>query len=107
MMDLRALTHEAAPGLRVTCRMEGDTFEMEDQRNWTDASFKTYCTPLAEPFPVLVEPGDRVDQQVTVIVSQTADQSANGQAAAESDVVEIATAGEARPRVEAPRAFRR
>src|SRR3712207_7382130 len=38
----RSLTHEAAPGLRVTCRMEGDTFEMEDQRNWTDASFKTY-----------------------------------------------------------------
>ena len=26
---------------------EGDIFEMEDQRNWTDASFKTYCTPLA------------------------------------------------------------
>ena len=29
----------------------GDVFEMEDQRNWTDASFKTYCTPLRQPFP--------------------------------------------------------
>jgi len=24
---------------------------MEDQRNWTDASFKTYSTPLALGFP--------------------------------------------------------
>ena len=28
-------------------RMEGDTFEMEDQRNWSDASYKTYVRPLA------------------------------------------------------------
>ena len=25
----------------------GDVFETEDQRNWTDASFKTYSTPLS------------------------------------------------------------
>jgi len=30
---------------------EGDLFETEDQRNWTDASFKTYSTPLALGFP--------------------------------------------------------
>jgi hypothetical protein len=47
MTDLRAITHEFLPGLKVTCRMEGDTFEMEDQRNWTDASYKTYVRPLA------------------------------------------------------------
>ena len=29
----------------------GDVFEMEDQRNWSDASFKTYSRPLALPFP--------------------------------------------------------
>ena len=49
MMELRALTHRPAPGLSVECRMEGDTFEMEDQRNWTDASYKTYVRPLALP----------------------------------------------------------
>ncbi len=64
--DVRVLTHEAAPGLRTAVRMEGDTFETEDQRNWTDASFKTYCTPLAEPLPVLVEAGTRIQQSVTV-----------------------------------------
>ena len=25
---------------------EGDIFETEDQRNWSDASYKTFCTPL-------------------------------------------------------------
>ena len=32
----------------------GETFEMEDQRNWTDASFKTYCTPLSLPYPIKI-----------------------------------------------------
>ncbi|HRL11306.1 MAG TPA: hypothetical protein PKX07_05470, partial [Aggregatilineales bacterium] len=64
--DLRAITHTVAPGLRVEVRMEGDTFEMEDQRNWTDASFKTYCTPLALPFPATVEAGTRIAQKITL-----------------------------------------
>ena len=46
--------------------MEGDTFETEDQRNWTDASFKTYCTPLGLPYPVTVAEGTRIVQSVTL-----------------------------------------
>ncbi|MGA0558907.1 hypothetical protein ACO2Q8_19780 [Larkinella sp. VNQ87] len=42
----------------------GDVFETEDQRNWTDASYKTYCTPLSKPFPVTLKPGDRIQQSV-------------------------------------------
>ena len=34
-------------GIEVKFNFEGDLFEMEDQRNWTDGSFKTYCTPLS------------------------------------------------------------
>ncbi|MEZ4515963.1 MAG: hypothetical protein R3C44_03665 [Chloroflexota bacterium] len=34
-------------GIKIRTDFEGDLFEMEDQRNWTDGSFKTYCTPLA------------------------------------------------------------
>jgi hypothetical protein len=64
--DIRALRHEVQPGLVAEVRMEGDTFEMEDQRNWTDASFKTYCTPLGLPFPAEVKVGDRVQQQVII-----------------------------------------
>jgi hypothetical protein len=53
-------------GIDAELRLAGDVFEMEDQRNWTDASFKTYSTPLAEPFPVALEAGDAVRQAVTL-----------------------------------------
>lgn len=64
IMDIRALTHEVHPGLRVTCTMSGDTFEMEDQRNWTDASYKTYVRPLGLPFPYQLQAGEVVEQAV-------------------------------------------
>ena len=62
--DVRAITHEPAPGITAMVRCEGDVFETEDQRNWTDASFKTYCRPLARPFPFEVAAGTRVRQSV-------------------------------------------
>jgi hypothetical protein len=65
-LDMRALTFEVADGLRATLRMEGETFESEDHRNWSDASFKHYCTPISLPFPVTVQPGEVVDQSVTL-----------------------------------------
>jgi D-apionolactonase len=67
-LDIRALTHEAAPGMRVTVRMEGDAFEMEDQRNWTDASFKTYVRPLSKPRPFVLPAAKELLQSVTVSV---------------------------------------
>jgi D-apionolactonase len=74
MTDLRAIKHEFLPGLNVDCRMEGDTFEMEDQRNWTDASYKTYVRPLALPWPYLIAKSETIDQKVTLIVSGRASQ---------------------------------
>jgi hypothetical protein len=65
-LEMTTITHEVAPGLEAEVRFEGDVFEMEDQRNWTDASFKTYCTPLRLPFPVEVAAGTRVRQSVTL-----------------------------------------
>ena len=58
---MRAILHEVTPGVEVEVRMEGETFETEDQRNWSDASFKTYGTPLHLPFPVEVAEGTRVE----------------------------------------------
>jgi len=72
MRDLRSITHEFSPGLKVTCRMEGDTFEMEDQRNWTDASYKTYVRPLALPWPYTIAKGAAIEQKVTLSVSGSA-----------------------------------
>jgi D-apionolactonase len=64
--DVRAIAHEGPCGARITVTMEGDTFETEDQRNWTDASFKTYCTPLALPFPRELAAGARIRQTITI-----------------------------------------
>ena len=50
--------------LWATCRMEGDAFEMEDQRNWTDASYKTYVRPLALPWGYTLAKGSRHEQSV-------------------------------------------
>lgn len=48
------------------CQMvfEGDVWEMEDHRNWTDSSYKTYCTPLSIPFPASINEGDEVNQKI-------------------------------------------
>ncbi len=53
-------------GLAVDLAFAGEVFEMEDQRNWTDASYKTYSTPLDLPFPVLQPAGSRVVQSLTL-----------------------------------------
>jgi hypothetical protein len=62
--DMRAISHQIVPGLRAEVRFDGEVFEMEDQRNWTDASYKSYCTPLALPFPVEVKKGTKIWQSV-------------------------------------------
>ena len=69
-MDLASMQWSSGAN-RYRLEFEGDTFETEDQRNWTDASFKTYCTPLADPFPVMVQSGDTIRQQVILKLLNT------------------------------------
>ncbi|HEY1944947.1 MAG TPA: hypothetical protein VGH40_22765 [Roseiarcus sp.] len=95
MMNLRAIRHEFATGNTVECRMEGDTFEMEDQRNWTDASYKTYVRPLALPWPYTLAKGTELDQSVTLTASGPAPVRAGGDGAIRLRV------GEARGKVPA------
>lgn len=64
--DIRALSHQVLPGVWVTCRMEGETYEMEDHRNWTDASFKTYVRPLSKPWPYTLPKGEIFEQTVSL-----------------------------------------
>ena len=70
--NLRALSWRPADRLKAEIEFAGDVFETEDQRNWTDASFKTYSTPLAIPFPVAVAPGDEVHQSVRLVLTPDA-----------------------------------
>ena len=51
-MLIRAIRHEWTPGRWARCELAGDSFEMEDQRNNSDASFKTYSRSnmMARPY---------------------------------------------------------
>ena len=72
VFDITALSWHAA-GLGVGATFTGDVFEMEDQRNWTDGSYKTYVRPLALPWPYRVAKGEPFRQSVTVTVEAAAD----------------------------------
>ncbi|WMS41979.1 hypothetical protein RDV64_18195 [Acuticoccus sp. MNP-M23] len=65
VFDIAALSHEVN-GVTVSISFDGDVFEMEDQRNWTDASFKTYCRPLGLPRPYTVAAGERITQRIAM-----------------------------------------
>jgi hypothetical protein len=63
--DIAGIRH-VVNGVRVDIAMEGDVFEMEDQRNWSDASYKTYCRPLSLPRPYDVVAGETVRQRIAL-----------------------------------------
>ena len=65
--NIQSVAYEVATtGILAAIETRGDIFEMEDQRNWSDASFKTYCTPQARPKPHPVQKGDRVEQSIAL-----------------------------------------
>jgi D-apionolactonase len=50
VFEIKSLKHTMA-GISVAIVMQGEKFEMEDQRNWMDASYKTYVGSLLDPWP--------------------------------------------------------
>ncbi|NYI66961.1 hypothetical protein [Spelaeicoccus albus] len=73
-------------GVSAHLRFAGDIFEMEDQRNWTDASYKTYSTPLSDPFPVDMTPGDVIEQSLTLTADLTSSQAPSAIEGADSPI---------------------
>jgi D-apionolactonase len=53
-------------GGALELEFEGDLWETEDHRNWTDANFKTYSTPLSLGFPHDLARREKLTQRVTV-----------------------------------------
>jgi hypothetical protein len=45
---------------------EGDRFETQDHRNWSDANYKTYGTPLSFGFPRDIQAGEQLWQRITL-----------------------------------------
>ena len=60
-----SLSIELESGVRVQLDYDGSLFEMEDQRNWTDASFKSASTPAYLGYRHHADPGKRIHQRVT------------------------------------------
>ena len=63
-MLIRAIRHEYAAGHWARCEFAGDSFELEDQRNNSDASFKTYNRSNLMPRPYWLRAGVPIRQSV-------------------------------------------
>jgi D-apionolactonase len=68
-LDIAAMTHHPTDTLTAHVTVQGDAFEMEDQRNWGDASFKTFVRPLSKPRSYTIPKGSRDTQAVMLRVS--------------------------------------
>jgi len=73
VLNIGGMAYDAAPGRVAEIRFSGDVYEMEDQRNWSDANFKTYPTPLALPYPVDVPAGTKIEQTVEIRLRYTSE----------------------------------
>lgn len=69
--NIRALKHQVMPDVFATCIMEGETWETEDHRNWTDANFKTYSRLLDDPWPYTIAKGETIRQSVSLTFDGT------------------------------------
>lgn len=78
VFDIHGLSY-GLDGRSVDIAFDGDVFEMEDQRNWSDASYKTYCVPLVYPFTY------EIDGPKTQTVKVTLSGSAPGRDTAPTD----------------------
>ena len=91
--DIAAMRHRVSPSVWLTCAFEGaDPWETEDQRNWTDASYKTYYRPLALPYPYTLAAGEKLRQVATLTIEGGSAAVATG-AGDDGGAVEIALGG--------------
>ncbi|GAB3949040.1 hypothetical protein GCM10028805_24740 [Spirosoma harenae] len=98
-LNVQAMRWQSASGPTWQLDFSGEVFETEDQRNWTDASFKTYSTPVDLPKPVSVSTGDEFRQRVVFRRAEEAlTVSADKEKMQEMDQVRSAF-GSTRPRV--------
>ena len=64
--NLTGLRHDLGRAHETLIAFGGDLFQMEDQRAFTDGSFKTFGRPLELAWPYTIEAGTPVHQLITV-----------------------------------------
>ena len=67
---------ELAGGGSLLFEFEGDLWETEDHRNWTDANFKTYSTPISLGRPAPLAAGQPIRQRLIVTPVDVSETSA-------------------------------
>jgi hypothetical protein len=90
IFEIRSLKHTVMPGVTATVLMEGNKFEMEDHRNWMDASYKTYVCSLLDPWPYKLEKGKTFTQSVTLTIAGRAAKAGKRRS---SSVIDVALGG--------------
>lgn len=80
---IRRLAYAPADGIELALLLQAELphdplgkFEMEDQRNWCDASFKTYVASLRDPWPYTLPAGRPLTQRIELTVSGQAQPAA-------------------------------
>ena len=67
--QIKKMQWETEGNLAVHLLFDGAVFETEDQRNWSDSSYKTYAPPLTLPNTTEVTAGDTILQTFTLRLS--------------------------------------
>lgn len=66
--DAAEISYALDASSQVKICLSGDAFEGEDQRNWTDLSYKTYSRPLRLPRPYIIASGSSIAQVARITV---------------------------------------
>ncbi len=66
--NIREIRQDLGGRRETRIQFAGDVFQTEDQRAFTDASFKTFSRPLELPQPYVIDAGSPVRQSVTITI---------------------------------------
>ena len=70
MVKFNNLSYEMFDSISLNIRFDGIHFEMEDQRNWGDASYKIYSGSLLDPFPYKENKNSAFHQEIEITVRE-------------------------------------
>ena len=70
MVKFNNLSYEMFDSIDLNIRFDGIHFEMEDQRNWGDASYKIYSGSLLDPFPYKENKNSAFHQEIEITMRE-------------------------------------
>ena len=77
MVKFNNLSYQMFNSLDLNIKFSGIHFEMEDQRNWGDASYKIYSGSLLDPFPYKENIDSTFHQEIEIFISEKLNSSLN------------------------------